>query len=130
MVNTKFQQATFNQCKLAGLDFSQLSKILLALRFDNSQLSYCNFPDLNLSGTKFSNCHLNTCDFFGTNLKNAIFENSSLPETQFENCDLRGADFRTAQSFVIDPDDNQLGKAMFSLQGALTFLKRLNIIIE
>lgn len=130
MINTKFQEVTFIRCKLAGLNFSQISKILLSVKFLDSNLAFCNFPDLNLSDTKFVNCQLNGCDFLDTNLKNALFENTSLPGTQFDHCDLSGADFRSARDFVINLEGNKLDKAIFSLQGALTFLETLNIIIE
>ena len=46
------------------------------------------------------------------------------------NCDLHGADFRGALNYVLNPTDNQLEKARFSLPEAMNLLKGCGSVLE
>jgi uncharacterized protein YjbI with pentapeptide repeats len=65
--------------------------------------------------TDFTNASFSECD-----LRNAIFENTILEK----------ADFRSAINYTLDPEQNRIKGAKFSLQGLPGLLDRYKISIE
>ena len=78
----------------------------------------------------FKGSILKDCNFFETNLAGADFNACNLEGSLFEQCDLSEADFRNAEKYSINPDQNKLKGAKFSLPEVLSFLAPLDIIIE
>ncbi len=128
--NTSFKTATFKECKLLGLHFNECNNFLLAFYFENCILNFSSFSRLKLKKTIFNNCSLNEVDFSETNLMNAIFNNCNLSGAIFNNSNLENVDFRTSSNFSIDPTNNQIKKAKFSLLGSIGLLNKYDIIIE
>ena len=48
----------------------------------------------------------------------------------FDNCELSETDFRTARGYRIDPDNNRIRKAKFSLSGVAGLLAEYDISLE
>ena len=87
------------------------------------------FYKLSLKNTKFKNCILKEVDFTEANLSSSIFDNCDLGMATFENTILEKADFRTSFNFSINPDQNRIRKAKFSMPGVLGLLDKYDIEI-
>jgi uncharacterized protein YjbI with pentapeptide repeats len=85
---------------------------------------------MNLQEISFGASELKECDFFQANLAGADFSNCNLAGAIFENCDLKSADFRQALNYQIDPAQNQVAKARFSMPEVLSLLAPLGIEIS
>ncbi|MBE0539484.1 MAG: pentapeptide repeat-containing protein, partial [Ignavibacterium sp.] len=57
----------------------------------------------------------NDCD-----LRNAVFDNTNLSK----------CDFRKAYNYLIDPENNKISKAKFSIMGVPGLLTKYDIMIE
>jgi uncharacterized protein YjbI with pentapeptide repeats len=68
------------------------------------------FDNADLSGSVFTNCNLENAVFLGTNLEKA--------------------DLSSSYNFLIDPEQNKVKKAKFSLVGAVGLLSKYGIVIE
>ncbi len=77
----------------------------------------------------FAKSEFQDCDFFEAKLSSTDFSFCKLKGSLFENCDLTKADFRNATAYSIDPNQNKLIKAKFSMPEVLTFLEPLGIEI-
>ena len=127
---TLFKDVFFKDCKLLGLKFSECDTTFMAFRFEHSNLSFASFYQLSLPQTLFKNCNLQKVDFVEAKLKESCFENSNLDGAIFKQTDLSQVDFSTAFNMAIDPTENNLNKAKFSKEDALSLLVKFNIIID
>ncbi|WP_262709001.1 pentapeptide repeat-containing protein [Sphingobacterium lumbrici] len=78
----------------------------------------------------FHTCELKEVDFEQCNLTQSIFDNCNLLNSKFFHSVLEKVDFRTAYNYSIDPDNNKLKKAKFSLIGLPGLLEKYNIDIS
>jgi fluoroquinolone resistance protein len=127
LTDTKLQNVHFDECKILGVDFTPISKLIVRLGFRHSQISECSFAALQLKGCAFLECRIRRSDFFKTNLTKSNFSGSDLQDTIFENSNLTAADFKNAHNFAINPLNNQLKNAEFSLPEAVSLLLALGI---
>jgi fluoroquinolone resistance protein len=130
LVQTTFREVWFRNCKMLGLHFDDCNDFLLSFSFEGCQLNMSVFYKLNLKKTHFKKCNLLEVDFTNTNLTNAVFEECELSGATFDNTMLDGADLRTAYNFTINPENNHIKKAMFSLHGLPGLLDKYKLIIE
>lgn len=125
---TVFREVSFKRCKLLGLRFDECNPFLLSFSFQQCQLDYSSFAQLKLKNTHFKNCQLNEVEFIGCDLSNMVFEDCDLLNAVFENTILENADFSTAYNYRIDPENNRLFKAKFSVQGLPGLLEKYKIV--
>ena len=90
----------------------------------------CNFSNLKMNDMSFDGSNIIDCDFYGAYLNKASFHGCELKGTLFENCDLRQADFRNATAYTIDPLQNKVKKARFSMPEVLSFLAPYDLEID
>lgn len=121
---TAFQEVTFENCKMLGLRFNYASSFLLQLRFKHCQLDFCDFSQLNLAQINFGESSLSEANFTEANLSEANFSACQLDRAIFQLTNLSGADFRTAQNIDIDPENNQMRKAKFSIYELAGLLRK------
>ena len=69
-------------------------------------------------------------DFTESELSGSTFENCDLTRATFENTILEKANLSSAYNFSIDPENNKIRKAKFSIQGIAGLLKKYDIVIE
>lgn len=117
LTKTAFRQVRFVGCKLVGLRFEQCHEFLLAFSFERCPLDYASFTGLKLKQTRFQGCSPQEADFAGTDLSGAWFDDCNLDRAIFEGTNLERADFTTAYRFQIDPNQNRMKKARFSVAG-------------
>ena len=79
---------------------------------------------------KWANSVLHELDFSETDLSSAIFEGCDLQRSIFSGTNLEKADLRTSYNYSIDPEQNRLKKAKFSLPGVIGLLDKHDIQID
>jgi fluoroquinolone resistance protein len=127
---SKFQDVHFDGCKILGVDFTQLSKLILEIGFENSKITKCIFASLELDGTNFINCQIIQTDFYDTILKKSNFSGSDLKDTVFENADLTEANFKDSKNYLINPLKNKIKNAEFTMPEAIVLLESLEVKIS
>lgn len=130
IANTAFQNVAFAGCKLIGLQFQVCRDMLFGVHFDQCQLDYSSFFGRALPNTRFVGCSLQEADFTQADLTNAVFQDCRLQRTVFQQTRLLGVDFRTAQDVVLDPAQNEVKRAQFSLQSLPGLLTQFDLIIS
>ena len=93
------------------------------MAFDSCIMNLTSFYQLNFKQKTFKNCSLNEVDFTESDLSKSVFENCDLKHAIFDRTILINTNFKTAQNFSIDVENNKLKGALFSknnLSGLLT----------
>jgi fluoroquinolone resistance protein len=129
-VKTVFRDAKFFGCKLTGIHFENCSDFLFTVYFEDCVLNFSSFYTLKLKKTFFKNCTIQEVDFTDTDLERSVFTNCDLQLSIFQNTNLQKADLRTAYNYSIDPMNNKIKKAKFSVNGLGGLLDKHDIIIE
>ncbi|NDV17173.1 pentapeptide repeat-containing protein [Muricauda sp. TY007] len=127
--HTIFNDVTFEECKMVGLQFETCNQLLLSLNFVGCNLSVASFIGMHLPSIQFNDCKLHQTDFSEAHLKQAEFSGCDLENTLFENTNLEQADFTSALNFNIDPSINQLRKTRFSRDGLIGLLKKYDLVV-
>ncbi|MDU0372212.1 pentapeptide repeat-containing protein [Hymenobacter endophyticus] len=130
LANTGLQNVAFEGCKLLGLQFTSCRDMLFDVHFDRCQLDYASFWGKVMPNTRFASCSLLETDFTRADLTNAVFEECQLRGAIFAQTRLFGADFRTAQNVVLDPEQNEVKQARFSVQGLAGLLGKYGLVVE
>lgn len=129
ITGTAFKNVEFENCKLIGLQFDECNPFLLEFRFSNCILNYSSFYTLKLKGTKFSSCILHEVDFTDTQLPGANFTDCDFSAAVFNGTNLQKADFRTSINFSINPEQNLIAGAKFSMETLPGLLHKYKIKI-
>ncbi len=127
--NCVFNDVNFENSKLLGISWSECVEPF-DVEFDACNLSQNSFHLLDLRQMKFKNCLIKDTGFEECNLERALFEECNLEQTVFIQNNLQKANFETSKNYLIDPQQNDLRKAQFSLPEALSFLSWLPIKIK
>lgn len=130
LVNTSFRETSFINSKLLGLRFDDCNKLIISFDFDRCHIELASFNQLKISRTRFKNSLIAEVDFTGTDLSHALFADCDLQRTVFHDTNLEGADLRTSFNYSIDPMNNRIKKARFSLMGIAGLLDRFDIEID
>ncbi|MCK8481689.1 pentapeptide repeat-containing protein [Psychroserpens algicola] len=125
-----FQNALFKDCKMLGLQFDKCSGFAFSIQIDNCQLNHSSFYKRKLSKTVFKKSKLREVDFTECDLSASIFDDCDLLHATFNNTNLQNADFRNSTNFIIDPENNKIKGAKFTLETVIGLLTKYNIKIE
>jgi uncharacterized protein YjbI with pentapeptide repeats len=128
--DTGLQNIMFKDCKVSGADFSKSRDFLFEVSFDNCILDNAIFYKKKNKGAKFTDCSLVETDFTEADLTDVQFNNCNLNRAFFDRTILKNADLRTSYNFIIDPDNNNIKKARFSIHGLPGLLTKYDIRIE
>jgi fluoroquinolone resistance protein len=128
--NTLFNDVKFHNCKLLGVIFSECNPFVVSLYFEDCQMNMASFYKLKLKGILFKDCSLQDVDFTKTDLAHSVFDNCDLQGAIFERTILKSADLRSSVNYSIDPEQNNISKAKFSIFGIVGLLKKYDITIE
>jgi uncharacterized protein YjbI with pentapeptide repeats len=110
----------FNNCNPFGLSFS----------FKNCLLDHSSFYQTKIKKTTFANSKMLEVDFTECDLTSSVFDNCDLSRATFDRTIIEKTDFRTSFNFSIDPENNRIKKAMFSLSEIGGLLEKYDIVIE
>jgi uncharacterized protein YjbI with pentapeptide repeats len=83
-----------------------------------------------MAKTVFDECLIKEAFFSETDLSGAVFNNCNMAGTSFNKVTLTGADFRTAFNYFMDPENNRIKNARFSILGVLGLLYKYGIRVE
>jgi uncharacterized protein YjbI with pentapeptide repeats len=128
-----FSTTRFEDSKIIGVNWAQadwpdsgLGKPLCIIK---SAISHCTFIGLNLQGIQIKGCIATDVDFREADLSRADFSGTYLSESIFSNTNLSEADLSQARNYQIDPGQNVLKGARFSLPEAMSLLYSTDIIL-
>jgi uncharacterized protein YjbI with pentapeptide repeats len=83
-----------------------------------------------LNHTVFLNTSLQEVDFTESDLRNTILDQCNLLSATFDHTNLERANLSSAINYSIDPENNRVQGARFSLSSVAGLLNRYNIVIE
>jgi fluoroquinolone resistance protein len=124
------RDVTFVNCKVVGVDFGSCLPFLFSVGFEECNLDYSHFIKCKLKKTEFKGCTVRDADFTEADLTDASFLDCDLSNAVFNRTNLTHADFRTARNYSIDPEENTVRRARFSLSGVAGLLRRYDLILE
>lgn len=128
---SKFQGVSFVRCKVAGFNFGRLETALLFdVTIRDCKILSCTFPRLDLTKSKFSSNEMDDCLFDDSDLRGLDFSGTSFGETHFRHCNLEKANFTEATNFIINPLENKIKGAIFSVGSALELLNVFGIVLN
>ena len=130
IAQTVFSGCQFTACKMLGLHFDHCSAFGLSFNFTECNLSHSVFYKLKIPKTQFISCLLHECDFTDADLNTSLFNDCDLLHSKFERTILEKANLSTAINYSIDPDQNKIKKAKFSLPEVLHLLDKFGIVID
>ncbi len=127
---TTLQSVSFKDCKLLGIQFDECNPFGLALSFEGCQLNHSSFYKMKIKKTSFINSQLQKTDFSEADLTSSFFTNCNLLQAVFDQTILEKVDFRSSINYSIDPENNRIKKAKFSILGISGLLGKYDIYIE
>ena len=132
--NTQFtgarmRDSTFQDSKLIGINWASASA-LSGVSFQKCILNLSVFQSLDLRKCAIVDCAAREADFSETNLSEANLRGTDFSGARFSNTKLEKADLRNAVNYAIDPNENRIKKAKFSLPEAMSLLQGLGIEVE
>lgn len=130
IAKTSFQDCIFSHCKMLGLRWDQCDEFGLTFRFENCQLNHSSFYKTKIKKTYFGNCQLQEVDFTECDLSGSEFVHCDLLKALFDRTILEKVDLRMAAHFSIDPENNRIKKAKFSIYGLPGLLHQYDIEVD
>ncbi|MFA6817204.1 MAG: pentapeptide repeat-containing protein [Lentisphaeria bacterium] len=128
--NTELNHVQFKGNKMFGLHFDDCNDFLLSMSFANCQLNYSSFFGLKIKNTTFAKTCLHDVDFTGADLSKSVFSNCDFTNATFSKTNVEGVNFATSYGYALDPEQNQIRKAKFDLQGVLGLLTKYDIVVK
>jgi uncharacterized protein YjbI with pentapeptide repeats len=119
----------FKNCKILGVNFSECHNLLFSVMFDGCILDYASFMSKKMVKTKFKKTSLKETTFSLANITGSIFDECDLYGTVFNRTDLSSVNFSTSFNYTIDPELNNIKKAIFSADGIPGLLSKYQIKI-
>ncbi len=131
---TKFSGTEFRNCKVTGINWTSLNWGSVALSapfvFDACDMSYCVFSGLKLPELQLTNCKAHDVDFSECDLSEADFFRTDLANARFNLSRLDRGNFKDAINYTIDPMNNSIEGATFSVPDVLGLLSPFKINID
>ncbi|SHF41362.1 Pentapeptide repeat-containing protein [Mariniphaga anaerophila] len=130
LTTTTFRDAKFKECKMLGLRFDDCNPFGLAFSFEDCILNHSSLFGIKIKKTIFKNTQLQEVDFTASDLTGSLFDNCDLARATFERTVIEKADFRTSYNYSIDPENNRVRKAKFSVRGIAGLLEKYDLNID
>jgi fluoroquinolone resistance protein len=130
LTGSTFSSVTFENSRAIGVDWTRAAWPSLGsaqIAFLRSSISHSTFIGLSLQEIRFIDCTAIDVDFREADLSRALFTNTDLAESIFLNTILTQADLSRARNYYIDPGQNKISQARFSLPEALSLLYCMDI---
>ena len=128
--NTKFDEVTFVKCRLVQVDFGHCNAFGFSVGFQGCDLDFAVFLNRNMKKTRFRTCSLKEAHFLKCDLTGAAFIECDLELAKFGENNLTQADFTSSYNIRLNPDDNKLKKAKFSLRHLPGLLSKYELDIK
>lgn len=119
----------FSDCKLVGVNWTEASNFR-GIVFTKCGLDFVVFHGIKHKGLKMLDCVCKEADFQEADLTDSSFENTDFEKSIFQHTNLTNANFTGARNYWIDPRNNVLKKARFSMPEAISLLKPFDVVID
>ena len=93
--------ASFDECKMMGVDFSRGGRFDAAT-FTRVNLDYASLRGIDLSGVEFTGCQMRECDFTGANLTGTSLIECDLTDADWSTTTTTGTDLRGSSTRGLD----------------------------
>ena len=130
LIGTVLRDVLFRDCKMLGLHFEQCNAFGLTFSCDGCTLDHSSFYQVKIKKTRFKNTQLKEVDLTECDLSGSSFEACDFWGAHFEQTILEKADFRTSVNYSINPEQNRIKKARFSLSEIAGLLDKYDIDID
>ncbi len=131
--DSSFNDIIFFESKVTGVNWTMLNwphiRLSSPFQFYNCIISHSSFYNLELQELVIEGCIAHDVDFREADLRRANFKLTDFEKSQFVHTKLYAADFTEAHSYSIDPTQNDIRKAKFSLPDAIHLLDGFDIQI-
>ena len=124
-----FQRCVFQGCRLVGVDWREASPLTFEAEFCECALGLSNFAGMGLVGLQLVRCDCTEADFTEADLRDAAFPGTKLAGALFEQTRLEGADLSQAFGDAVDPLQNRVKGAKFSVEAAIRLAGRFGITV-
>lgn len=125
--------SVFEECNLIGIDWMKFQSGAVAFpiqSFEKCFLKYNHFEQMNFRKFNFLKSSITGSSFINCNLNESNFNGCNLHDTEFSGCDLRKSDFCQASGYSINPTENRIKGAKFSLPEAVRLLNSFGIVLK
>lgn len=129
LANREFARCRFVECSFVDADLS-------GAQFDSCTFSACNLSNPRIDKARFIDIDFSLCKLAGLafyrcsqGVFDLRFSGSTFMDTLFHGCDLQKASFLGSHGYSIDPRNNKVRKARFSLPEVLSLLEGFEIVI-
>ncbi len=131
VTDSAFSDTRFLDSKVLGVNWTlaDWSTNLFGegLIFQTCSINHSTFLGLQLKGISIVDCVASNVDFRETDLSQSNLSGTDFSESLFNQTKLIEADFRRAINYDINPSQNPLTKAKFSLPEAMSLLFSMDI---
>jgi fluoroquinolone resistance protein len=131
--DSRFTSTQFENSKVVGVNWTEAdwpqAGLGTPVGFLKSAISHSTFIGLSLSDMEIRDCVATDVDFREANLSRAVFAGTDLARSLFSSTDLSEADLSRARNYQIDPGQNRLEQARFSMPEAMSLLYSLDIVL-
>lgn len=120
----------FFNCKLLGLQFNNCNDFLFSVLFNGCNLNLASFYQVKAKSTKFTDCMLQKVDFTEADISSSLFSNCDFKSAIFDKTIVEKVDFRSSYNYVLDPENNNIKRAKFSMPEVLGLLSKYDIEVK
>lgn len=127
-----FRDTSFTSSKLIGILWHECRQrgFSLGIKFKDSSLNYSSFYGLDLQKCTFDTVSAIEVDFTEANLSKRVLHNMNLSGATFSRTNLKGTDFTTATNYLLNPAENTVKGAIFSMPEAMNLLYTFGVKIQ
>lgn len=130
---SSFTSTRFENSKLIGVNWTEAhwpkAGLAKPVSFSKCVISHSTFIGLSLRSLELRDCVASDVDFREADLSRADFGASDLSGSIFGKTNLSGADLSRACNYGIDPGQNTLKRAKFSLPEAMSLLHSMDVVL-
>jgi fluoroquinolone resistance protein len=130
---SSFTSSRFENSKVIGVNWTEVhwpkAGLGNPIGFFKCAISHSTFIGLRLRGMEIKDCVALDVDFREADLSGAHFSGTDLSGSLFGSTDLSEADLSRARNYRIDPGQNILKHARFSLPEAMSLLHSMEVVL-
>jgi uncharacterized protein YjbI with pentapeptide repeats len=133
--NSRFTGVAFKNTKAIGIDWTQIgtsnaNRAMLSIGFEGCILDFSTFFGLALAGTRFVRCSAKGVEFSEADVSGSDFRETNLENAKFSRTNLQKANFVGALNYEIDPTQNSVKNARFSIPEVVGLLRGFDVKVE
>ena len=115
---------------MLGIRFDLCDSFGFSVEFINCQMIHSSFYQVKTTNCSFLNCNLKEVDFSEADLSKVNLDNCDLSGAVFSRSNLEKSNFTTAYNYSIDPEDNKMRSASFSMPALTGLLDKYQLKIS